>query len=153
MSTERKQIGGGFIPIAGVFSTTTKTADLGMESKLIAVNRVNILDSRTFNANTETRNSAFGVIASSGIGVLAGEMSAYEDTLLEPIIRAVFAQGASLTASKLVNLKGMSTPRSAPKAVAPADSLVNVVATSPVRKSKNYILKIIFKISAAGSVL
>ena len=133
MSTEKKQIGGGFIPIVGMFSTTTKTADLGLDIKVIDVNRAKILDSRTFTANNETTNTSFGAIGFGGIGVLAGGMSSYKDTPLEPIIREVLAQVASFTATKLVNLKGMATPSSVPVAIAPADSPTTVVATTPTK--------------------
>ena len=110
MMTEKKQLGGGFIPVIGMFSSTTKTADLGLDIKVIDVNRAKIIDSRTFTANNETTSTSFGVAGFGGIGLLAGGMSSYKDTPLEPIIRDVLAQVASFTATRLVNLKGAVAP-------------------------------------------
>ena len=118
MSTEKTQIGGGFIPIVGLFSLTTKTADLGLDIKVIDVNRAKILESRTFTANNETTSTSFGAAGFGGLGILAGGMSSYKDTPLEPIIRDVLAQVASFTASKLVSVKGAALPTVAPVAVA-----------------------------------
>lgn len=133
MSTEKKQIGGGFIPVIGMFSTTTKTADLGLDIKVIDVNRAKVLDSRTFTANNETTNTSFGAIGFGGIGVLAGGMSSYKDTPLEPIIREVLAQVATFAATKLVNLKGAATLSNAPVANAGVDVPTSVVAATPAK--------------------
>jgi curli biogenesis system outer membrane secretion channel CsgG len=110
MMTEKKQLGGGFIPVIGLFSSTTKTADLGLDIKVIDVNRAKIIDSRTFMANNETTSMSFGAVGFGGIGLLAGGMSSYKDTPLEPIIRDILAQVASFAATKLVNLKGAAAP-------------------------------------------
>lgn len=122
MMTEKKQIGGGFIPVIGLFSATTQTADLGLDIKVIDVNRAKIIESRTFMANNETTSMSFGAVGFGGIGLLAGGMSSYKDTPMEPIIRDILAQVASFTATKLVNLKGVAAPVGV--VVAPTDLTV-----------------------------
>jgi curli biogenesis system outer membrane secretion channel CsgG len=110
MSTEKKSLGGGFIPIIGMISTTTKSADIGLDIKVIDVNRAKILDSKTFQANNQTTNTSFGAAGFGGSGLLVGGMSSFKDTPMEPIIRDVLAQVASFTATKLVSIKAAAIP-------------------------------------------
>lgn len=133
LSTETKEFGGGLFPVIGMISTTKKTADLGLDIKVIDVNRAKVLDSRTFTANNETTNTSFGGIGFGGIGVLAGGMSSYKDTPLEPIIREILAQVASFTATKLVNLKGAASLSNAPVANADVAVPASVVVIAPTK--------------------
>ncbi len=106
MSTERKALGGGMIPILGAFSKTTKTADIGVDMKIIDINHAKVLESKTFEANNQTSSTSFGAAAWGGIGLAGGGMSSVKGTPMEPIIRDVLARVASYTSTKLIEARG-----------------------------------------------
>lgn len=106
MSTQRKQLGGGFVPIVGAFSTTKKTADLGLDIKIIDVNKAMVVESRTFQGNNETSSWSVGAGGlGGGLGALGG-MSNIKGTPMEEVVRDVLARVASFTSLKLVESKG-----------------------------------------------
>lgn len=67
MTTERKALGGGVIPVLSSFHKTTKTADLGVDMKIIDINHAKVMESRTFEANNQTSNTSFGAAAWGGL--------------------------------------------------------------------------------------
>ncbi|MDP0971173.1 CsgG/HfaB family protein, partial [Klebsiella pneumoniae] len=91
----RKQLGGGFIPILGAFSTTTKTAEIGLDVKVIDVARAKLVEAKTFQANNETSSTSFG----AGVGgpgfIFGGAMQSIKGTPMEPILRDILTQVAS----------------------------------------------------------
>lgn len=101
MSTEKKSFGGGFIPVLGEIGFTTKTADVGVDIKLIDVNKAKVFDAKTFQANNETTSTSLGGGAFVGVGVLGGSLSSLKNTPMEPIMRDVLAQVAVYASSKL----------------------------------------------------
>lgn len=101
MSTEKKSFGGGFIPVLGQIGFTTKTADVGLDIKLIDVNKAKVFDAKTFQANNETTSTSLGGGAFVGVGVLGGSLSSLKNTPMEPIMRDILAQVAVYTSSKL----------------------------------------------------
>jgi curli biogenesis system outer membrane secretion channel CsgG len=105
MSTERSSIGGGFIPIIGGFTRTTQTADIGMDMKIIDVNRAKVVESKTFVANNETSSTKWGGAAFGGIGFGGGGMSSIKGTPMEPIVRDILARVASFASTRLVDLR------------------------------------------------
>lgn len=108
MNTEKKQFAGGMIPILGAISSTTKTADLGMDIKIIDVNRAKILDAKTFTANNETSSFSFGGAAfGGGMGAIGG-MSSLKGTPLEGIVRDVLVRVASFASRSLVTTTGVT---------------------------------------------
>lgn len=127
MSTEKKSFGGGFIPILGHIGVTTKTADVGLDIKLIDVARAKVLDSKTFEANNETSSTSFGAAGFGGGALLGGSLSGMKNTPMEPIIRDVLAQVASYTANRLMTVKGVAIPAPAAATATPAPA-----ATTPV---------------------
>lgn len=127
MSTEKKSFGGGFIPILGHIGITTKTADVGLDIKLIDVTRAKVLDSKTFEANNETSSTSFGAAGFGGGALLGGSLSGMKNTPMEPIIRDVLAQVASYTANRLMTVKGVAIPAPAAATATPAPA-----ATTPV---------------------
>ena len=150
MNTDKKALGGGFIPIIGMIAVTTNTADIGLDIKIIDVNRAKVLESRTFQANNETTSTSFGAGGFGGGGLLVGGLSSIKNTPMEPIIRDVLAQVASYSASKLLNTKGagavvantnqtvpastgivMTTPEAAPSANKTIPPVVPVASTAP----------------------
>lgn len=131
MSTEKKSFGGGFIPILGHIGVTTKTADVGLDIKLIDVARAKVLDSKTFEANNETSSTSFGAAGFGGGALLGGSLSGMKNTPMEPIIRDVLAQVASYTAHHLMTVKGVAIPAPAAATVTPAPAVATpVVATN-----------------------
>jgi curli biogenesis system outer membrane secretion channel CsgG len=132
MATQKSSLGGGFIPIIGMISTTTKTADIGLDIKVIDVNRAKIIDSRTFQANNKTSNTSFGAAGFGGAGLLAGGMSSYKDTPMEPILRDILAQVASFTAGKLLTVKGAATATTAGS----GDVTAPATASAPTPQAK-----------------
>lgn len=127
MSTTKAAVGGGFIPIIGMLSVTTKTADVGVDIKLIDVNRAKVVDSKTFVANNESTSASLGGMGFGGGGALIGGLSSFKGTQMEPIIREVLAQVATFAANKLVSIKAPAllipapvAPVVAPVSVAPA---------------------------------
>ena len=120
MSTEKKSFGGGFIPILGHIGVTTKTADVGLDIKLIDVARAKVLDSKTFEANNETSSTSFGAAGFGGGALLGGSLSGMKNTPMEPIIRDVLAQVASYTANRLMTVKGVAIPAPAAATATPA---------------------------------
>lgn len=105
MSSDKASIGGGFIPVIGMLSITTKKADVALDIKLIDVNRAKIVDSKTFVANNETSSTSIGGLGFGGAGVLMGGLSSFKDTQMEPLIRDILAQVAVFASTKLVSLK------------------------------------------------
>lgn len=136
MNTDKKQFGGGLIPIVGYVGVTTKTADIGLDIKLIDVNRAKIVDSKTFEANNETTSTSIGGGGFVGVGGFGGAMSSLKGTPMEPIIREVLARVALYTTHQLVTAKGGTfvvapvVPPSPIPAVAPAPA----VAPEPASK-------------------
>lgn len=131
MSTEKKSFGGGFIPILGHIGVTTKTADVGLDIKLIDVARAKVLDSKTFEANNETSSTSFGAAGFGGGALLGGSLSGMKNTPMEPIIRDVLAQVASYTAHRLMTVKGVAIPAPAAATATPTPATATpVVATN-----------------------
>lgn len=110
MNTERKALGGGFIPIVGAFSKTTKTAEIGLDIKVVDVNRGKIVEAKTFQANNETTSTSFGA---GGVGpgfALGGAMQSLKGTPMEGIVRDILTQVASFTATRMVAARQAATP-------------------------------------------
>ena len=108
MSTHKKQFAGGWIPILGSISTTTKLADLGLDIKLIDVNKAKLLEAKTFTGNNETSSTSFGGAAfGPGFGVLGG-MSSVKGTPMEDVIREILVRVASFSSRTLVAAKGVT---------------------------------------------
>lgn len=108
MNTEKKQFAGGMIPILGAFSSTTKTADLGMDIKIIDVNRAKIMEAKTFTGNNETSSYSFGGAAfGGGMGALGG-MSSIKGTPMEGVVRDVLVRVASFSSRSLVTASGVT---------------------------------------------
>ncbi len=105
MSVDKKALGGGFIPIIGMISTTTKTANLGLDIRIIDINKAKLLDSKTFAANNETSSFSLGAVGFGGGGVLAGGLSSFKGTPMESILRDVLAQISSYAAKKIVDFR------------------------------------------------
>ena len=68
LSSDTSSLGGGFIPLLGMINITTKKADVGLDVKLIDVNRAKVLDAKTFAANNETTSAGFGAVGGGGGG-------------------------------------------------------------------------------------
>lgn len=116
MSTERSSIGGGFIPIVGAFTRTTQTADIGMDMKIIDINRAKVVESKTFVANNETSSTKWGGAAFVGVGIVGGGMSSIKGTPMEPIVRDILARVASFASTRLVDLRATAGGAAAPVA-------------------------------------
>lgn len=119
MNTEKKAIGGGFIPIIGAISTTTNSADIGVDIKIIDVNRAKVLESKTFQANNETTSYGLGGAGWGGGAALIGGMSSIKGTPMEPVVRDVLARVASFSSNKLMLAK---TGNEVPAKAMPAQS-------------------------------
>jgi curli biogenesis system outer membrane secretion channel CsgG len=107
MSTQKKVVGGGYIPIVGAFSTTKKTADLGIDIKIIDVNKAKVLDSKTFQGNNETSSYSLGGAGFGGVALVGG-LSNIKGTPMEDIVRDVLARVASFSSMKLIETKGVT---------------------------------------------
>ncbi len=106
LNTQRKQFAGGFIPILGSISTTTKTADLSLDIKVIDVNKANVLQAKTFTGNNETSSYSFGGAAfGPGFGGLGG-MSNVKGTPMEDVVRDALVRVASFASKTLVEATG-----------------------------------------------
>lgn len=128
MSTERKQLGGGFVPILGAFSKTTKTAEIGLDIKVVDVAKAKLVEAKTFQANNETSSTSFGA---GGVGpgfLLGGAMQSIKGTPMEPIIRDILAQVASFTATRMTAAQQAKTPASS---TAPGDTAAANSSTTP----------------------
>lgn len=109
MSSDSTSLGGGFIPILGLINITTKKADVGLDIKIIDVNRAKVLDAKTFTANNETTSTGLGAVGWGGGGLLAGGFSSFKNTPMEPLIRDVLAQTTQFAVSKIEGHKGSKT--------------------------------------------
>lgn len=109
MSSDSTSLGGGFIPLLGMINITTKKADVGLDIKLIDVNRAKVLDAKTFTANNETTSAGFGAVGWGGGGLLAGGFSSFKNTPLEPLIRDVLAQTVNFSINRLSSVKQVNT--------------------------------------------
>lgn len=108
LSTEKKQFAGGWIPVLGSISTTTKTADLGLDIKVIDVNKAKLLEGKTFTGNNETSSYSFGAAAfGPGMGALGG-MSNIKGTPMEDVLREVLVRVASFSSKALIAAKGIT---------------------------------------------
>lgn len=106
MSTQKKALGGGFIPIVGAISTTKKTADLGLDIKIIDINKAKIVDAKTFTGNNQTSSYGLGMGGFGGGMGLVGGLSNIKGTPMEEVVRDVLARVASFSSLKLVDSKG-----------------------------------------------
>ncbi len=113
MSTQKTQLGGGFVPILGAFSRTKKTADIGLDMKIIDINRAKVVESKTFEANNETSSTSFGGAAFGGLGLVGGGMSTIKGTPMEPIMRDILARVASFSSTRLMAAHGTPGAQSA----------------------------------------
>ena len=105
MNTERKRLGGGFIPIVGMISTTKRSAEFGLDMKVLDVNRGKVVEARTFQANNETSSTSMGA---GGVGPgfgLVGGMQSLKGTPMEAIVRDILTQVASFTATRMVKAR------------------------------------------------
>lgn len=119
MVTEKSRLGGGVIPIVGLISKTTQNAEIGLDVKVLDVNRGRVVEAKTFQANNQTSSTSFGG-AGVGPGVgLVGGMQSLKGTPMESIVRDVLAQVASFTATRMVEARAAAAPSPAPQ-VAPA---------------------------------
>lgn len=108
LNSERKQLAGGFLPIIGAFSSTTKTADLGMDIKVIDVNKAKVLQAKTFTGNNETSSFSFGGGAfGGGLGAIGGFQS-IKGTPMEEVVRDVLVRVSSFASRALVEARGAS---------------------------------------------
>ncbi|KGM38714.1 hypothetical protein JY96_21310 [Aquabacterium sp. NJ1] len=108
MSTEKKQFAGGFIPILGSISTTTRQAELGMDIKVIDVSKAKVMEAKTFTGNNETSSTSWGAAAfGPGMGALGG-MSSIKGTPMEDVVRDVLTRVASYTSKTVVSAKGVT---------------------------------------------
>ena len=110
MTSERKTLGGGFVPILAAFSTTKKTADIGMDVKIIDVNHAKVVEARTFEANNQTSQTSFGAAGFGGLGAFGGGMAQIKGTPMEPIVRDILARVASFSSSRLLAAKPPQAP-------------------------------------------
>lgn len=108
MSTQRKALGGGFIPVVGAISTTKKTADLGLDMKILDVQKAKVVDSKTFTGNNETKSYSMGAGGlGGGLGALGG-MSNIKGTPMEGVVRDVLARVSSYVSLRLIEVKGVT---------------------------------------------
>lgn len=131
MSTEKKQLGGGFIPIVGLISTTKRSAEIGLDMKVLDVNRGRVVEARTFQANNETSSTSMGA---GGVGPgfgLVGSMQSLKGTPMEAIVRDILTQVASFTATRMV--KARQAAADAGSAVMPANPAQPAGAESVTR--------------------
>lgn len=120
MSTEKKQLGGGFIPIVGMISTTKRSAEIGLDMKVLDVNRGKVVEARTFQANNETSSTSMGA---GGVGPgfgLVGGMQSLKGTPMEAIVRDILTQVASFTATRMVKARQVAVEASAAASAAAA---------------------------------
>jgi len=104
MQTDRSRLGGGFIPIVGMVSTTKTTAEIGLDIKVLDVNRAKVVEAKTFQANNQTSSTSFG---GGGVGPgfgLVGSMQSLKGTPMEGIVRDILAQVASFAATRMVSV-------------------------------------------------
>lgn len=111
MVTEKKQLGGGYIPIVGMFSTTKKSAEIGLDIKILDVNRAKLVEARTFQANNETSSTSFGGAAWGGSALFGGAMSTIKGTPMEPILRQVLAEVAVFTSQRMTAARQAGQPQ------------------------------------------
>ena len=128
LSSDTASLGGGFIPLLGLINITTKKADVGLDIKLIDVNRAKVLEAKTFAANNETTSAGFGAVGWGGGGLLAGGFSSFKNTPLEPLIRDVLAQTTQFAISKIGSHK---SPPVASVVVPLAAAIPVVVSATP----------------------
>lgn len=114
MVTEKKQLGGGLIPVLGMFSTTKKSAEIGLDIKILDVNRAKLVEAKTFQANNETSSTSFGAAAWGGGALFGGAMSTIKGTPMEPILRQVLAEVAVFTSKRMTAAKQAAQASQAP---------------------------------------
>jgi len=121
MVTEKSRLGGGVIPIVGMISKTTQNAEIGLDVKVLDVNRGRVVEAKTFQANNQTSSTSFGGAGvGPGVGLIGG-MQSLKGTPMEGIVRDVLAQVASFTATRMVDARAATAPSPAPTPqVAPA---------------------------------
>jgi curli biogenesis system outer membrane secretion channel CsgG len=138
LNTDRSSFGGGLIPIVGAIRSTKHTADVGVDIRVIDVNRARVLESKTFQANNETSSTSFALGAGGFGGLIGGGMSSIKGTPMEPIVRDVLAQVASFTANRLVAVRTSAAPAApaAPAAVVPLAAVQTVAVPAAAAASE-----------------
>ena len=88
-------VGGGFIPLAGMFANTKTTANIGMDIRLMNVNSSRIEYTKTYKSNSSNDNYSFGAIGATPGGIAGGGMSFGGDLELERSVRKVLNQSVA----------------------------------------------------------
>jgi curli biogenesis system outer membrane secretion channel CsgG len=88
-------VGGGFIPLAGMFANTKTTAKIGMDVRLMNVNTSKIEYTKTYKSSASNDNYSFGAIGAAPGGVAGGGMSFGGDLELERSVRKVLNQSVA----------------------------------------------------------
>ena len=85
VSKEGGAIGGGFIPVVGLFSKNTSKASIGVEFTTMNPTTLEMSDSKSFKADSEKSSWGFGGFA----GVAGGGWSVTKNVALDNVIRDV----------------------------------------------------------------
>jgi curli biogenesis system outer membrane secretion channel CsgG len=119
-STKRSSFGGGFIPIVGAITKSTQQADIGMDLRLIDVNNARILDSKTFDANSQNSSYGFTGAGIVGMGGFGGSLSSLKGTAMENVARDAIAQATTYIVQTMAAAKGVQLVAPVPATPAPA---------------------------------
>lgn len=106
MDTNTTSFGGGFIPIIGGISNTTKKANVTMDIRILDIKKGGkLIDSKTFESNSEKSSMSMfgGALFSSGggLGGFGGGLSSLKGTVLEEVARAAIIEATIAITEKL----------------------------------------------------
>ncbi len=120
--TRVKSFGGGMIPVIGSVQRKTQRAALGMDVKIVDVNRARVLDARTFVADSSTSSTSLGGFGWGPGFTLVGGLSRFRSTPMKAVIRDLLTQVAAHSAGTLRGF-AQSAPGAAVEALSRRDAL------------------------------
>lgn len=98
MDKKNTNLGMGFLPVLSAINTSTTSANLAMDIRVIDTKKAKVLTSKTFEANSEKSSWSFGGMAGYGGVGFGGALQSLKGTALEDVARqAIFQATVSIT--------------------------------------------------------
>ncbi|MFH7321419.1 CsgG/HfaB family protein [Desulfurivibrio sp. D14AmB] len=106
-----RSFGGGFLPVVGAVGSSTQTATLGMDVRLVDAKTGEVISSRAY--HTESGKTSYGIGgfgAAGGVG-FGGAMSGLSGTAMEEVARDIVVRASYDIARELVPVEKIQITR------------------------------------------
>jgi curli biogenesis system outer membrane secretion channel CsgG len=101
LEQDRSNFGFGLIPIIGSVSSTTQTAEVALDLRLIDVQKAKILESQSFVAKSSKTSWGMGGGGSIGVAGFGGTFSKLNGTALEVVAKQAMVEAVNFMVARL----------------------------------------------------